>query len=92
MKFDLHKLTQSGYLAQGDTLAFVSDPAKTCTVTKANGLTKVMHQSQPTSLHAFVTTCLGDEPPNHASSWVRSPQGKTLAELWSQYVEEKKAA
>ncbi len=91
-KFDLTHLVHAGYLKDGETLCFVSDPSKTCIVTKQpNNEYKVVTgpKDKPvtTTVHAFAQQCLGTEPPDHAAKWLRtqdSPKGKgkTLYEIW----------
>lgn len=82
-KFDLSTLVQQGDLKDGQTLYYVSDPSKTCKITKQpNGEYKVIAAGQTTTIHAFAQTCLGTEPPNHATQWVRTEGGKSLYEIW----------
>ena len=90
-KFDLTYLVHQGSLKEGETLFFVSDPSKTCQLLKLpNGEFKVTGpDGKPTTIHAFAQFCLGTEPPEHASRWLRTGGGKTLYELWhaDDYVE-----
>lgn len=90
-KFDLTHLVHDGLVKEGETLCFVSDPSKTCQVKKLpNGEYKVVNQEEKVvTVHAFAQACLGVEPPDHASKWVRTTSGKTLYELWhaNDYVE-----
>lgn len=87
-KFDLTHLVHAGYLKDGETLAFVSDPAKTCRVAKQpNGEFKVTVGAAATAetltVHAIAQRWLGTEPPDHATKWIRTTSsGKTLFELW----------
>ena len=82
-KFDLMQLVHNGYLKDGETLFFVSDPTHTCTVTKQpNNEYKVIVGKETTTIHAFAQKCLGQEPPDHASKWVRTQAGKSLYDLW----------
>ena len=82
-KFDLTYLVHQGYLKDGQTLYFVSDPAKTCTVTKMpNNEYKVTMKNEVMTVHAFAQTCLGQEPPEHGSKWLRTENNKTLYEIW----------
>jgi hypothetical protein len=82
-KFDLTYLVHEGYVKEGETLYFVSDPSKTCTVYKMpNGEYKVQAGKEVTTVHAFAQTCLGQEPPDHASKWFRNNGGKTLYDFW----------
>ena len=81
-KFDLTTLVHQGYLKEGDPISFVSDPKMTAIVKKMlNNEYKVMVGAEITTVHAFATKCLGQEPPNHASQWFKAPNGKTLYEL-----------
>lgn len=89
-KFDLTYLVHHGYLKDGQTLFFVSDPSKTCKVAKQpNGEYKVISGGETMTVHAFSQKCLGQEPPDHASKWIRAETGKTLYDLWhaEDYVE-----
>ncbi len=82
-KFDLTYLVHHGYVKDGQTLFFVSDPTKTCKVAKQpNGEFKVLTGGETTTIHAFAQKCLGQEPPDHASKWFRTEKGQTLYELW----------
>jgi hypothetical protein len=82
-KFDLTQLVHQGDLKDGQTLLYVSDPKKTCKVTKQpNNEYKVTVGAETMTLHAFAQKCLGQEPPDHASKWVRTEGGKTLYDLW----------
>lgn len=92
-KFDLTALVHHGYINEGEKLCFVSDPSKFCTVIKfVNGEYKVQVGKETTTVHAFVVGCLGTEPSDHASKWVRTQNGKTLYELWHADIDEKGAA
>jgi hypothetical protein len=82
-KFDLTHLVHGGYIKDGETLSFVSDPSKTCKVTKQpNGEFKVVSGKETITVHAFAQRCLGTEPPDHASKWIKTTGGKTLYDLW----------
>lgn len=89
-KFDLTALVHSGYVKDGQVLYFVSDPSKTCKVARQpNGEYKVTYGKETTTVHAFVQSCLGQEPPDHASKWLRTESNKTLYEFWqsAEYAE-----
>jgi hypothetical protein len=82
-KFDLTYLVTHGYLKEGQSLFFVSDPAKSCKVARQpNGEYKVTVKAETMTVHAFSQQCLGQDPPDHASKWLRTEAGKTLYELW----------
>ena len=82
-KFDLTQLVKDGFIKEGETLCFVSDPKQTCVVIKQpNGEFKVKDGDAVTTVHAFAQKCLGQEPPEHAARWVKSATGKTLYEIW----------
>ncbi len=82
-KFDLGHLVHEGTLKDGQVLFYVSDPAKTGKITKqANGEFKVAVGTETLTVHAFAQKCLGQEPPDHASKWFRTENGKTLYDLW----------
>ncbi len=82
-KFDLTHLVHNGDLKDGETLYFVSNPKMTCKVTKMpNHEFKVTYEGETITIHAFAQKCLGQEPPEHASRWLRNGNGKTLYELW----------
>lgn len=87
-KFDLTKLVHHGAVKEGETLCFVSDPSKTCRVVKQpNGEFKVAVGKETITVHAFAQQCLGQEPPDHATRWVRNQAGKTLYDIWQFDVE-----
>lgn len=82
-KFDLTYLVHHGYLKDGQMLSFVSDPRRTCKIAKQpNGEYKVTAEKETMTIHAFAQRCLGQEPPDHASKWLRTEAGLTLYELW----------
>jgi hypothetical protein len=82
-KFDLTHLVHNGSLANGQELFYVSDPTKTCIVAKQpNGEFKVTVKTETMTIFSFVQKCLNQEPPDHASRWLRTTEGKTLYELW----------
>ncbi len=82
-KFDLTHLVNDGYLKNTQTLYYVSDPSKTCKIAKQpNGEYKVTAGVETMTVHAFAQRCLGQDPPDHASKWLRTENGKTLYELW----------
>ncbi|HTL12615.1 MAG TPA: hypothetical protein VL588_09020 [Bdellovibrionota bacterium] len=85
-KFDLTNLVHHGLIKEGETLCFVSDPKQTCTVTKMpNHEFKVtVGKSEAITIHAFAQKCLGQEPPDHASKWIKNQAGKTLYDLWQE--------
>jgi len=82
-KFDLTWMVHHGYLKDGETLQFVSDPNKTCQVTRQpNGEYKVVASKETMTLHAFAQRCLNEEPTFHAAKWVCRKDGKILYDLW----------
>ena len=82
-KFDLTALVHQGDLKEGQTLFFVSDPKKTCKITKQpNNEYKVVCEKETVTIHAFAQKCLGQEPPDHATKWVRTEGGRSLYDLW----------
>ena len=82
-KFDLTNLVHHDLVKDGETLCFVSDPKMTCTVARQpNGEFKVVANKETMTVHAFAQKCLGQEPPDHASKWIRTQAGTTLYELW----------
>lgn len=82
-KFDLTHLVHEGSLKDGQTLFFVSDPAKTCKISKQpNGEFKVAVGGEILTVHSFAQKCLGTDPPDHASKWFRTETGQTLYDLW----------
>ncbi len=84
-KFDLNHLVHEGYLKEGETVFFVSDPKQCATIKKApSGEFKLQQQGSKEfcTVHMFAQKCLGQEPPNHASCWLRTAAGKTLYDLW----------
>ena len=82
-KFDLTKMVHGGTLKEGQTLYYVSDPTKTCKISKQpNGEYKVSIGPETLTIHAFAQKCLGQEPPDHATKWLRTEANKTLYDLW----------
>ncbi len=83
-KFDLGDLVHAGLLKDGEKIFFVSDPAKEAAITKqANGEYKLNNPDGETlSVHAAAQKFLGQEPPTHASQWLRTQTGKTLYQIW----------
>lgn len=86
-KFDLTALVHDGSIKDGETVAFVSDPTKTAKVTKQpNGEYKLAVGNGKTvetlTVHAFAQRCLGQDPPDHATKWLKTTTGKTLYEIW----------
>ncbi len=87
-KFDLTHLVHAGYLKPQETLFFVSDPSATFTITKQpNNEYKLTRKKEVLTVHKAAEICLGQEPPDHASRWLRTASGKTLYELWRADVE-----
>ena len=88
-KFDLTSLVHQGVLKEGQTLFYVSDPTKTCKITKQpNGEFKVTVKNETMTVHAFAQQSLGQEPPEHAARWLRAENGKTLYEIWHALVDD----
>lgn len=84
-KFDLGSLIHDGLLKDGQTLFYVSNPSKKCKIAKQpNGEFKLQTDKEAMTVHAFAQWCLGQEPPGHASKWLRTEQGKILFDLWHQ--------
>ena len=83
-KFDLTHIVHEGLLKEGDTLFYVSDPSKTCQIKKMpnHEFKVVTPDGAVTTVHAFAQACLGMDPPEHASKWLRTSTNKTLYELW----------
>ncbi len=92
-KFDLTHLVTTGYVKDGQDLYFVSNPKQNCKVTKQpNGEFKVVVGGETMTVHAFATKCLGMDPPDHATKWLRDEKGATLYDLWHAEDEAKYAA
>src|SRR5882757_8062898 len=82
-KFDLSHFVHDGSLKDGQKLVFVSDPTKFCTISKQpNNEYKVKVGAETMTIHAFAQKCLGQDPPDHATKWVRTENGKILFDLW----------
>ena len=82
-KFDLGHLVHDGYIKEGESLFFVSDPSKTCKVAKQpSGEYKVQVDKDTFTVHTFAAKCLGQEPPDHGAKWLRTAGGKSLFDLW----------
>ena len=57
-KFDLTQLVQDGCIKDGETLTYVTDPTKTCQVTKQpNGEYKVTVGTETLTVHSFAQRC-----------------------------------
>jgi hypothetical protein len=92
-KFDLTHLVHAGLLKDGQSLHYVSDPKKTCKIAKQpNGEYKVIVGKETMTVHAFAQKCLETDPPDHATKWLRTEDGKTLYELWHAEVDYQEAA
>ena len=88
-KFDLTSLVKTGFVSEGETLFFVSNPDCSCIIEKSTSNDfKVKHGTQIYSVHAICEEWLGSEPPGHASKWIRNADGKTLYDLWQLSLEE----
>ncbi|MBC7385183.1 MAG: hypothetical protein H7301_03345 [Cryobacterium sp.] len=82
-KFDLTHLVTSGVVKDGQNLYFVSNPKQSCTIAKQpNGEYKVTSAGETMTVHAFATKCLGMDPPDHATKWLRDEKGSTLYDFW----------
>ncbi len=82
-KFDLTHIVHNGQLKEGQDLFFVSNPKQNCKITKLpNGEYKVTVSGEIMTVHAFATKCLGMDPPDHATKWLRDEKGSTLYDLW----------
>lgn len=82
-KFDLSHLVHDGSLKEGQTLFYVSDPSKTCVITKhPSGEYKVTANKETMTIHQFVNKCLGQDAPDHAAKWLRTQDGKTVFDIW----------
>jgi hypothetical protein len=82
-KFDLTKIVHDGLLQDGETVYFVSNPNMTAKVMKQpNGEYKLKTSEGVVTVHAFAQACLGTEPPEHASRWLRNAKNETLYQLW----------
>jgi hypothetical protein len=92
-KFDLTHLVRDGFVAEGETLFFVSDPKLSCVVKKMpDHEFKLDCKGETMTVHAVAVKFLGTEPPDHACRWLRTTNGKTLYELWQNSLDEQAAA
>jgi len=92
-KFDLTQLVHDGLVKDGQELFFVSNPKQSCKIAKQpNGEYKVVAGGETMTVHAFSTKCLGMDPPDHATKWLRDEKGATLYDLWHANDEIKYAA
>jgi hypothetical protein len=92
-KFDLSRLVHDGFVKDGETLYFVSNPAQFFQIQKQpNHEFKIIADEATTTVHAFAIKCLGTEPPDHASRWFRNAKGETLYELWQRAEDQQNAA
>ena len=89
-KFDFSHLVTEGFLKEGQTLSFVSDPKQSAKITKApSGEYKLLVGKEVLTVHAFVVRLLGQEPPDHASKWLKDDRGVTLYDHWqSEYMDQ----
>lgn len=88
-KFDLTNLVHHGHIKDGEKLFFVSNPNQTALVLKQpNGEFKLKVGTETLTVHATSQLFLGQEPPDHASRWLRTAGNKTLYELWQKDLEE----
>ncbi len=88
-KFDLTALVHHHLVKEGDKLCFVSDPNQFGVVTKQpNGEYKLMVAKETMTVHAAAQKFLAQDPPDHASRWLRTEAGRTLYELWQQDLED----
>jgi hypothetical protein len=91
-KFDLTHMVRDGFVKEGESLFFVSDPKFFCVVQKMpDHEYKVEYKGETISVHAACVAFLGTEPPDHASRWIRNSNGKTLYELWQNSLVEEAA-
>lgn len=86
-KFDLGHLVQYGFIKEGETIFFVSDPSKTGVVARQpNGDYKIRVGSggaaEVVTVHALAQKYLGQDPPDHAAKWFRTKTNQTLYDLW----------
>lgn len=82
-KFDLTHMVHAGFVKDGETLFFVSDPSKSAIVFKQpNGEFKLKVGAENMTVHAVAQKFLGQDPPDHAARWIRNKANKTLYELW----------
>lgn len=92
-KFDLTHLVHAGFLKDGETVFFVSDPSKTAIVFKQpNGEFKLKVEKEIMTVHAFAQKLLGQDPPDHAARWLRTKSNQTLFQLWQSEFDEAQAA
>jgi hypothetical protein len=92
-KFDLTHLVHNGSLKDGQMLYYVSDPKKTCKIAKQpNGEFKVTVGAETMTIHTFAQKCLGQEPPDHATKWLKTENGKILYDVWHAEEEFEEAA
>ncbi len=90
-KFDLTDLVHKHFLKEGQVLLYVTDPTKSCVIIKQpNGEFKVSSGKEVMTIHAFAQKCLGQEPPDHASKWLRTESGIILFDIW--HTENQEAA
>ena len=88
-KFDLTRLVHDGFVKDGETFFFVSNPSMNCKVVKQpTGESTVSTADGITTVHAVAVKCLGTEPPEHASRWFRNEKGHTFYEIWQSSEEQ----
>lgn len=82
-KFDLGALINEGLIQEGEKLFFVSDQTLSGSVVRhVNGEFRIDVEGNALSPHAVTHRFLGQEPPTHASHWLKNEKGETLFSLW----------
>jgi hypothetical protein len=85
MKFDLATLVKQNLVKEGETLFFVSDPNKNGKIEKIGSHEfKVRFGKDLFTIHTLAQTLLGQDPPVHASKWLRNSAGTTLYDIWQE--------
>lgn len=82
-KFDLTALVRDGFLKDGESICFVSDPKIQAQLVKQpNGEYKLKFKAEILTLHHLAQKLLGMDPPDHASKWFKGVSGETLYDSW----------
>jgi len=90
-EFSLTNLVHEGHLQQGQTLYFVSGMGqKRCTIEEQGKDYQLIDGAgMAVSAQAFVTECMGTDPVDHPTKWIRTEDGKLLFDLWHEYDQRK---
>ena len=86
-KFDLGEMVAERRLWAGQEVFFVANPKLSAKVIYTEdyshkGSWLLQREDRRMSVHQFACICLGMDPPDHATKWLRTESGTTLYDLW----------